>query len=69
LDAKETILNSINTPQTKKETLSEKSKKVGATLIGFYETMKKLETDEHKEGKKATMLVMTINDIEEIFNP
>lgn len=47
--------------------LEEPSKSVGKVLIEFYETMKKLESDNQKEGKQATKVVMTINDIEKIF--
>ena len=47
--------------------LEEPSKSIGNALIEFYETMKSLEKDEHRGGKQATKIVMTINDIEEIF--
>lgn len=49
------------------EYLSEPSKSIGKTLIEFYETMKSLETHEKRGGMQATKIVMTINDIEEIF--
>ena len=41
----------------------EPSKNIGNILIEFYETMKKLDNDQHKGGKQATKIVMTINDI------
>lgn len=41
----------------------EPSKSIGNILIEFYETMKKLDNDQHKGGKQATKIVMTINDI------
>lgn len=47
--------------------LEEPSKSIGEILIEFYETMKKLENDEHKLGKQATKIVMTINDIEKMY--
>ena len=46
--------------------LEEPSKSIGEILIEFYETMKQLEKDEHRGGKQATKLVMTINDIEKL---
>jgi len=53
-----------------KESLSqakEPIKSVGFLLIDFYENMYRLETDEDKSGKQATLIVMTINDIEDII--
>jgi len=42
-------------------------KSAGFSLIDFYESMKKLENDKEKGGKQATLIVMTINDIEHII--
>jgi hypothetical protein len=47
--------------------LEEPSKSIGEILIEFYDTMKQLERDEHKRGKQATKIVMTISDIEELL--
>lgn len=47
--------------------LTQPSQSVGNALIEFYETMKSLENDPHRGGKQATKIVMTINDIEDIF--
>jgi hypothetical protein len=47
--------------------LPEPSKSIGEILIEFYETMKQLETDKHRGGKQATKIVMTINDIENLY--
>ena len=46
--------------------LPELTKKIGITLNDFYRSMKALESDGQKEGKQATLLLMSINDIEEI---
>lgn len=51
------------------EHLQEPSKSIGKILIDFYETMKRLEKDEHhRGGKQANKIVMTICDIEKVFN-
>jgi hypothetical protein len=48
--------------------LPEPNKSIGEALIEFYETMRGLENDkEHRGGKQATKIVMTISDIKEIF--
>lgn len=50
--------------------MSERSKKIYVTLCQFYNDMKELEsiTDKNeREGKKATLAVMTTNDIEAII--
>jgi hypothetical protein len=47
--------------------LEEPAKSIGEILIEFYETMKQLEKDEHRGGKQATKIVMTINDIEQLI--
>lgn len=49
------------------EQLDEPQKSLGKALMEFYETMKSLEKDEHRGGKQATKIVMTINDIEKLF--
>jgi len=46
--------------------LDEPSKSIGEALLDFYETMKGLEKDEHRGGKQATKIVMTINDIKDV---
>ena len=46
--------------------LEEPDKSIGNILIEFYETMKSLEKDEHRGGKQATKIVMTINDIKNL---
>lgn len=46
--------------------LEEPDKSLGEILIQFYETMKSLEPDEHRGGKQATKIVMTINDIKKL---
>jgi hypothetical protein len=40
---------------------------IGEILIKFYETMKALEAHSERAGKQATKIVMTINDIKELF--
>lgn len=50
--------------------MTELSKQIGLSLHEFYDTMKQLEkiSDyQEREGKKATKLIMTINDIERII--
>jgi len=47
--------------------LEEPSKSIGEILIDFYETMKNLEKD-GKKREQATKIVMTINDVERLFN-
>lgn len=54
--------------RTSIQQLDEPSKSIGEILIEFYETMKRLEKDEHRGGKQATKIVMTINDLEKIIN-
>lgn len=49
--------------------LDEPSKSIGEILLEFYDTMKSLEKDEHRGGKQATKIVMTINDIEKLIKP
>lgn len=53
------IRNSVNQ-------LPEPDKSIGLILMEFYETMKALERDEHRGGKQATKIVMTISDISEL---
>ena len=48
--------------------IKEPGRSIGEALIEFYETMKQLEKDEHRGGKQATKIIMTINDIERLFN-
>lgn len=48
--------------------LLETERRTGEILIEFYETMKSLENDIHKGGKQATKIVMTISDIEKVYN-
>lgn len=48
--------------------LPEQEKGIAMALIDFYETMKGLENDPERGGKQATQIVMTISDIEKIFN-
>lgn len=43
------------------------AKEIGEILIEFYETMKALENDEHRGGKQATKIMMTINDLEKLI--
>lgn len=43
--------------------LDEPAKSIGLILMEYYETMKGLENDQHKGGKQATKIVMTISDI------
>lgn len=40
---------------------------IGEALIEFWETMKGLENDPHRGGKRATKIVMTMNDITKHF--
>lgn len=47
--------------------LAEPGKSIGKTLMGFYEVMKSLESDQHRGGKQATKIVMTIAEIEKII--
>lgn len=50
--------------------MTEVTRKTLLALVEFYDTMKKLESIEsyqEREGKKATKLIMTCNDIEAIF--
>lgn len=47
--------------------MTELSKQIGLALAEFYKTMQEIEkiSDyQEREGKKATKLIMTINDIE-----
>jgi hypothetical protein len=48
--------------------LPEPDKSIGKALMEFYETMKELEKDQHRGGKQATKIVMTINDIKLIVD-
>lgn len=51
--------------------MTELSKKIGLCLSEFYKTMQdieKISDYREREGKKATKLIMTINDIERIIN-
>jgi len=48
------------------ENLGEPAKSISSALIEFYQTMKALETDEHRGGKQATKIIMTTRDIEDI---
>ena len=43
-------------------------KSIGLILIEFYQTMRKLETDEFRGGKQATKIVMTKSDIQKVYN-
>jgi len=47
--------------------MAEPQKSLYTTLLEYYEYMKKLEKDEARGGKQATLIVMTVNDIEDIF--
>lgn len=47
--------------------MSEPDKSLFELLIEFYTTMKQLEHDENREGKQATKIVMTVNDIQVIY--
>lgn len=47
--------------------IAEPGKSIGKILIEFYETMRRLESDDHSGGKQATKIIMTTNDIEEVF--
>lgn len=47
--------------------LEEPSKSIGEILIEFYSTMKALENDQHRGGKQATKIVMTISDLEKLI--
>jgi hypothetical protein len=48
------------------EQLEEPSKSIGKILIEFYETMKRLENDKEAGGKQATLIVMTMDEIENL---
>lgn len=51
--------------------MTELSRKIGLVLGGYYKTMQgieKISDYQEREGKKATKLIMTINDIERIIN-
>ncbi len=43
--------------------INELDRSIGLLLIEFYESMKRLERDEHRGGKQATAIVMAINDV------
>jgi len=43
-------------------------KKVGEIIINYYDTMKKLEKEPDADGKQATVIIMTVNDIMNLFN-
>jgi len=47
--------------------LPEPDKSLHNSLIEFYQTMKALEKDEERGGKQAVKIIMTVNDIKEIF--
>ena len=49
------------------KTLNEPDRLVAEALIEFYETMRELEQDRYRTGKQATKIVMTLNDIKQIF--
>lgn len=51
--------------------MDNQTKEIGKILIEFYDTMYRLDTREpfaSKEGKKATKLIMTINDLVDLIN-
>lgn len=63
--------NKVREASRKKKTmpgLDEQDKGIGAMLIEFYDTMKLLEADPECSGKQATKIIMTMNDIKNIFN-
>lgn len=43
------------------------TKEIGHILIDFYHNMKDLEKDVNRGGKQAVLIVMTLNDIEQLF--
>ncbi len=47
--------------------LEDPDKSIGEILIQFYDTMKRLETDENRGGMQATKIIMTINDIKKLI--
>jgi len=47
--------------------LQEPEKSIGEMLIEFYETMKALENDSERGGKQATKIVMTMSDLNSLF--
>lgn len=47
--------------------LPEPSKSIGTILIDFYEQMKALENDSKRGGKQATLILMTMTDLEKII--
>lgn len=49
--------------------MTKEEKELGKLLVEFYEGMKSLENsaDSAKNGKKATLLTMTMNDISDVF--
>lgn len=51
------------------EQLEEPKRSIGKALLEFYKTMKSLERDEHRGGKQATKIVMTIEDLAKIISP
>lgn len=47
--------------------LEEPARSIGLALDEFYDRMKALEKDPARGGKQATLIVMTMNDIEHII--
>lgn len=47
--------------------MAEPDRSLFELLVEFYTSMKRLEYDTDREGKQATKIVMTINDIQEIY--
>jgi hypothetical protein len=51
------------------QSMSEPDKSIIIILLEFYETMKGLENEQERGGKQATKIVMTVNDIKDVFEP
>lgn len=43
-------------------------RRIGAILFEFYDSMKLLERDPHRDGKQAVALIMAIHDIKAAAN-
>lgn len=47
--------------------LPDPQKSLGEILVQYYDTMKMLERCKDRGGKQATKIVMTMNDIENLY--
>lgn len=51
--------------------LTQQERELGIMLFNFYDRMsdlEEIENDQEREGKKATLLIMTVNDFNEYID-